>query len=196
MKLYHVLINLLKPLCYLLFRIKMVNKKNIPETGAYIICSNHISNLDPFLIAIGQKRAVHFMAKSELFKFKLLAWFFRKVGAFPVNRGRGDPNAVNEAFQTLKNGHVMGIFPEGTRTFNKEMLRFKPGAAMIAAKMQVPVIPAAIYCKGRIGLFKKITVRFGDPIPYQQLGVTEGSASELKAATQLLMDAVQVLKYE
>jgi 1-acyl-sn-glycerol-3-phosphate acyltransferase len=144
-----------------------------------MICANHISNLDPPLVGCAMQRKIHFMAKEELFKIPILAPIIRTLGAFPVKRGGGDHQALKTSIQLLKNGQVLGIFPEGTRSKTGELGKAHSGAALIALKANSPVVPVAII--GSYRLFRSIKVIFGKPIdvtPYTQgkIGTEQASA--------------------
>src|SRR5690606_10964952 len=97
------------------YRVQIIGIENIPKEGAAILCSNHISELDMFFIGYRIKRLVRYMAKEELFKNPLLRFFITRLGAFPVKRGKGDVGAIKTSLRLLSEGHIVGIFPEGTR---------------------------------------------------------------------------------
>ncbi len=145
------------------YRVKITGTENVPDKGAAVLCSNHIGEIDMFLIGVKLKRLIRYMAKEELFKNPVLAAFIKWLGAFPVKRGRADVESVKTALKLLNDGHIIGIFPEGTRMKNKKekIIKVKPGAAMFAVKTGVPVIPVAI--EGNYKLFSKIRVVFGNP---------------------------------
>src|SRR3989339_619848 len=120
----------------LLYKIEIEGYKNFPKKGGAIVCANHLGNLDMFFIGYKIKRLVHWMAKEELFNNKIFAMILRKIGAFPVKRGTGDLGAIKFAINLIKNEHILGIFPEGTRTIkkNSEEIKLKSGVALIAIK--------------------------------------------------------------
>ena len=191
---YTVLRLIIKPIAWLLFWVKVEGKENIDLSRRYLICPNHISNLDPVLLVLKMpgKMQIHYMAKAELFRSKLGNWFFRKVGAFPVNRGKGDLTAVETAIDVLKNGGYLGIFIEGTRSFDGKPLPPKAGGALIASKTRSGVLPVGISTKGgKVRPFKPITIRIGQYIPYEELGMSDKpGASQIKGATHKMMDAI------
>ena len=157
---------LLMPFYKLLFWYKIKGRENVPDDGAFIVCSNHLSNNDPVLLGIAIKRQVFYMAKAELFKNKFLSWLIRTLGAFPVERGAGDGKAINQAEEVVNDGRLLGIFIEGTRSKTGEFLRPKSGAAIIAHQMNVPVIPVCITPKNKkVKVFRKVTISWGKPIP-------------------------------
>ena len=195
MPLYAIGRALLIPLMKLLFFYKVNGKNNIPKTGGYIVCSNHLSNFDPIFLGITQKRQIFYMAKVELFKNKFFGWLIRKLGAFPVERGKGDGKAIGNAETLIENGNVLGIFIEGTRSKTGEFLRPKAGAAMIAEKVNVPVIPVCITPKNKkIKIFQKVTISWGEPISCEQLGLGSGSGEAVRAATKKIMGEIAALR--
>ena len=186
---------ILIPIFKLLFFYKVNGKENVPSDGSYIICSNHMSNYDPVLLAITQKRQINYMAKAELFKNPFFSWLIRGLGAFPVHRGAGDSKAINEAENVLKEGKLLGIFIEGTRSKTGEFLRPKSGAAIIAQKMNVPVIPVCITPKNKkIRIFQKVTISWGKPITPEQLNLTTSSGEAYRAASKQIMGEIKKLR--
>lgn len=145
------------------YRVSITGYENVPAKGAAVLCSNHIGEIDMFLIGVKTRRLIRYMAKEELFKNPLFGAVIRSLGAFPVKRGRVGTESIKTALKLLEEGHILGIFPEGTRMRNKQNkeVKAKPGAAMFAVKAGVPVIPVAIY--GKYKLFGKIRVIFGKP---------------------------------
>ncbi len=186
-KLYSFLRWLIRPFFKLFFRVKFINPNNLPKEGAYILVSNHISAIDPIIIAIGQKhRYIHFMGKAELFKNKFLSWFFHSIGCFPVDRGKSDRTSVKHFEQVVNEGHIMGIFFEGTRSKTGEFLKPKSGAALIAYDTKTPIIPV---CITKIG--KKRVCHFGEEVSLQELGFENGGAREFREASRRIMDIIK-----
>ena len=125
---------------------EVIGEENIPEKGPFIVACNHASNFDPPLLGTAMRHhLIHFMAKEELFRNPVMGWFLRYVHTFPVHRGRIDRKAVMESFKVLKNGAVLGIFPEGKRTRGGSVGPFHEGFAGIAIKAKVPVLPCLLY---------------------------------------------------
>lgn len=172
----------------LLFRIQIQGTENIPGQGGVLLCSNHISNLDPPMVGIFIKRQIRFMAKEELFQAPLLGPILPKLGAFPVKRGGISKESIRTALNVLREGGVMGIFPEGTR--NSQNAAAKRGAAVFALRSDAAVIPVAII--GQYKLFSKIKVVYGKPVDltaYKGKDAT-GTAEE---ATDKIMAAIRQL---
>lgn len=192
---YSFLVFILRFPLFLFYRYKLINKNNIPDEGRYIIASNHISGPDCIFVGLGQKRYIRFMAKAELFQNKFLNWFFTKMGAFPVNRGKGDTSAINNAKQMIENGEILGIFIEGTRSKSGEFLKPKSGAVMLAHQMDCKIIPCAISCKGlKPSFWRRKYVHFGDPVTVEELGITKASPREYRDASRRLMDIIGDLR--
>ena len=189
---------LVVPIVRVLFPYRIIGRENIPPAGSggLILCCNHISMFDPVWLLIGQKRHIFFMGKEEAFRKRLPAWILRQVGAFPVSRGKGDTGALDEAEHILRQGEVMGIFPEGTRSKTGELLRFKSGTMVLAAKTQTPVLPVCIVTKNqKVKPFRRTTVVFGEVLTPEALSLT-GESPNLRAGTRTLMAAVQKLMEE
>lgn len=182
---------ILHPIIFLLYPWRVTGKENVPKEGAVILCSNHLSNWDPGFLILCLPRRVCFMAKAELFRFKpmgkLLSYLF---GAFPVARGKGDTGALHMAEEVLERGEILGIFPEGTRSRDGRMLRFKSGVALIAARSGASIVPCGIDRRAR--LFHRVNIRIGKPISVEELQLT-GESPNLRHATRLLMARVQEL---
>lgn len=177
----------------LFLRIRYSGKENLPPQGGYVVACNHRSFIDPVILAHGIPRQVCFMAKEELFKNKLLGRVFGALGVFPVSRGKGDMSAVDHAIEILHGGGLLGIFPEGTRSFDGKPLRAKSGMAHIAKTAGVGIIPCALVFTGRMGFWKKAEIKFGEPISYQELFGEEQSGAALKRATKLVMERITQL---
>ncbi|MBR2176482.1 MAG: 1-acyl-sn-glycerol-3-phosphate acyltransferase [Clostridia bacterium] len=187
---------LLIPIFKLLFFYQINGRENIPKDGAYILCSNHLSNCDPVFLAVIQKRQIYYMAKAELFSNPIMSWLYRRLGAFPVHRGAGDGKAINEAEKIVGEGKLLGIFIEGTRSKTGEFLRPKSGASIVAHQMQVPVIPICITPKNKkIKAFQKVIVSVGKPLSVKQLGLEgEAGGEAYRAASKMIMSEIQKLR--
>jgi len=180
-----------------LYRLEVTGLENIPAEGGVILCSNHPWTFDMFFIACKVKRLVHYMAKEELFKNPILAYILTKLGAFPVKRGTGDINSIRTALKILKEGKILGILPEGTRTGFNTLRKVKPkaGAALIAVKANVPIVPAAISGDYR-KLFNKVKVKFGKPFYINSDPDKKYTKEELEEISRNIMDKVYSLLEE
>ncbi len=185
------------PLFKLLFHYRVKGKENLPKDGAFIVCPNHLSNADPMLVSVTQKRQIYYMAKAELFKNPFASAVIRELGAFPVDRGAGDGKAINTAEEVVKDGRLLGIFIEGTRSKTGEFLRPKSGAAVVAFQTKTPVIPVCVTPKNKkIKLFQRVTISWGKPLSPEELGLISGSPAELRNASRRIMDEIKKLREE
>lgn len=143
-----------KPIFTLLYRPEYIGLENIPEDGNVILAGNHTNNLDAALMISGPKRIVHILAKKELFKSKISSWFFTNMGCISVDRSKHDEVAKKKTTDILKDGKVIGIFPEGTINRTSELLLpLKYGAVSFAKKTDAYIVPFSI--TGKYTLFKK-----------------------------------------
>ena len=157
------------PVALVAFRYRAFGRENLPRDGGYVIAAGHVSNLDPWPLGLGifPRRFLRFMAKSELFWFPL-GPIIQACGAFKVHRGRADRDAIDTAVRLAREGHVVAMFPEGTRRRKglrkRHQAQAHSGAARIAIEAGVPLVPAGI--KGTDGLrrFERWRVRYGTPV--------------------------------
>ncbi len=127
-----------------LFRLQITGVEHVPLDGPILVVANHLHNADPVLVSVALPRPLHFMAKKELFSVPVLRWIVRRVGAFPVDRGRADRSAFRRAEATLHHGIAVGMFPEGTRSTTNALAPAHPGAGLIALRSGAPVLPVVI----------------------------------------------------
>ena len=146
-----------------LWGLRVVGAENVPMTGPLIVASNHVAYLDPPVLGAAAPRRIAYMAKIELFRIPGLGPLIAALGAFPVDRGKGDVAAIRTSVKTLREGHAVGIFPEGGR--NPSGLQTpKTGAALLAQLSGAPVVPAYISGTNGARFRRPITVTFGKPI--------------------------------
>lgn len=189
----------LRAIMSIYFRAQYQGRENIPANGGCIITANHMSYIDPPLVGVGCPRPVNFMAKAELFKMPMLGRLLPHLRAFPVHRGAADRQAIRRALQLLQQGEVVGVFPEGTRNRdnNNELLQVQGGAALLALKAEVPIIPAAVWGTGDIdGYFHlprpiRVGVRYGQPLHLAKVESVNREA--IAQASQQIMNAIQEL---
>ena len=174
----NVLYNILKVIYAILLKIlfnpKVVGKENIPLDEGLILAGNHKCFIDPVVVMNSTKRRVYFMAKAEAFKGPL-GLIFKGIGLIKVDRNKSNPLAVIEAEKLLKDGKVVGIFPEGTRNkSNKPILKFRYGAVSIAKRTNVKVVPFVI--RGEYKIFRSnLQIEFGKPIEVVNLEIEEAN---------------------
>jgi 1-acyl-sn-glycerol-3-phosphate acyltransferase len=171
-----------------LYRVEASGKENIPENGGVLLCSNHINNIDPILVGMMASRPVHFMAKEELFTVPVLGKLVPHLNAFPVKRGMSDREALRKGLAILKEGKVLGLFPEGTRSKTGELGKGLAGAGFFALRTDAQIVPCAII--GPYKPFNKVKVVYGKPIDLTGLRENKGSAEQ---ATELIMSEIRKL---
>ncbi len=175
-----------------LFRIKIQGKENIPIKGRVVICSNHVSLLDPIIMAIAVPRQVFFMAKKELFSNGVLGPIIRKLGAFPVDREGADLLAIRNSLKILKNEQALGIFPEGTRIKDQDINNAKPGIAMMSIKGKSSIVP--IHIDTQYKLFSEIKVTIGEIISLTDYFDEKLSIEDYTEISKRVMDDIYKLK--
>lgn len=173
-----------------LFNIRVRGTENIPEgTNAYLICSNHICWIDPIIVCAGFRQKVNIMAKKELFKIPVLAQLIRALGAYPIDRSGGNAGTIKKTIGMLKTGETVCMFPQGTRCSGKTIAEtpLKPGAAMIATKANVPIVPVRIKMKGeRFHLFRKNEIVIGKPISLEEIAYDPEATGEYGRISELI----------
>jgi 1-acyl-sn-glycerol-3-phosphate acyltransferase len=158
--LYHLFNGLvITPMLYAYFRVRIYGVENVPQKGALIAACNHGSYFDPPIVSHCLRRPVAYMAKEELFQIPILRQAITLYGAYSVNRETSDRGAIRAAITCLKQGWIAGIFLTGTRTPDSRIIDPKLGAAMIAAKTQVPLLPVSLWGTEKI-------LRKGSPFPH------------------------------
>ncbi len=178
------------------FRYSVNDKDKFPKNGRVIVCCNHLCNSDAIRLAFTQHRQIYYMAKAELFQNKVLARLFSALGAYAVQRGKGDKGALNKAGQLLEQEQALGIFIEGTRSKTGELLQPKAGAVMLANKYNAPILPCCITGKGgKVPKpLHKCIISYGDMIQPEELGIVEGTGAELRNASRLVMSKIAELR--
>lgn len=174
-----------------LYRIEVIGKENFPSEGGVLLCTNHIDNFDPLVVGAMAPRPVHFMAKAELFSVPVLGKIVPHVNAFPVKRGLSDREALRKGLSILKEGKVLGLFPEGTRSKTGELGKGLAGAGFFALRTEAYVVPCAII--GPYKPFRKLKVAYGKPIKMDKIREDKASAEQ---ASELIMDEIRKLILE
>jgi 1-acyl-sn-glycerol-3-phosphate acyltransferase len=171
------------------YKPEIIGAENMPKTGGVLLCTNHIHNYDPPLVGVASPREVHFMAKAELFSVPVLKYIMPMINAFPVKRGMSDKTALKTGMNLLKEGKVVGLFPEGTRSKTGEIGEGLAGAGFFALKSDAHIVPCAIVGEYKKG--KSLKVVFGKPIDFTHFREQKASAKE---ATELIMKHIGQLK--
>jgi 1-acyl-sn-glycerol-3-phosphate acyltransferase len=192
---------LLGPLLRLLFGPDMEGAEHVPEEGAAIIASNHLSFADHFLMPVKLPRIVYSLAKLEYFTGKglrgrLTAAFFRNVGSVPVDRagGRAADPALQTALRILGEGKLFCLYPEGTRSPDGRLYKGRTGVARLALASGVPVIPCAMIGTDEVmppgqvvPKVHKVVVRFGKPLDFSRYAGMESDRFILRSVTDEIM---------
>lgn len=195
---YVVVVAIVSVLFRVLFSFEYYGKEIIDSYKTngrpYIVCPNHVSAIDPVFVVIarGRGRKLTVMAKEELFKIKILGWFFGKLGAIPVARGTGDKAVLEKAINDVADGAGALIFPEGTRGNGNDMGKLKSGAFAIAAQTKADIIPVRIIYHtkdGNMKLFCRVTVVFGTPLKIEDTQLDTGSRQKIREAKALMEEA-------
>ncbi len=184
------------------FRYEAVGGENIPESGPFLLASNHASYLDPPLVGLGVRRQIYFLAKKELFNTPL-GLIFRAFNAIPVDRDRMERQTLKQMLGLFKKGEGLLIFPEGTRSDDGSLKEAKQGVGLITYLARVPVIPA--YLKGSDRILprrakfvrpSRCTVYYGKPVVLEQLYSQERSRQLYREIGSEIMRGIGALKNE
>ena len=178
----------------LFYNFRIEGWENVPEKEGVIIASNHRSYADPVILTMPMKRPDTYMAKEELFHNKIFGAFIRFLGAFPVKRGAGDMQVIDDCVDILESGRNVVIFPEGTRSKENKVGRGKTGVALIAAKSGADVLPMGIVFEGpKLHFRSKVTLKIGKLIKSEELDIGDGSPKQLKLIKKRIMDSITEL---
>ncbi len=180
-----------------LYRLHAEGQENLPQDGGYVLAANHTSNLDPWPLGmpLWPTRFLRFMAKSELYWWPL-KYVISGAGGFPVRRGERDAEAIETAVELARQGYVVAMFPHGTRQRKGLLKKYQPkahtGAARIALEAGVPLVPTAIAGTDRLLRLERLRVRYGKPIPLDDLGALDPTEAT-RVATDRLMAEIERL---
>jgi len=184
--------------CYT--RTKVVGKHNIPSSGAFLLAPIHRSNIDTPLAAYVSSRRLRFMGKDSIWKYKPIGKIMTGLGAFPVTRGSADLEALKRCIAIVQSGEPLVMFPEGTRHYGPEVQPLFDGAAYIALKTGVPIVPAAIAgtedvmrSGSKAIRFKKCRMVIGKPIAADVPGGGRASREQIGDLTVQLQNELQRL---
>jgi 1-acyl-sn-glycerol-3-phosphate acyltransferase len=196
----------LSPIARLLYRPRVIGRRNVPKRGAVILASNHLAFIDSVVIPLTAPRRVQFLAKSYYFEGRgFVGWirrtFFSGIGAVGVQRGAGQAaqEALEQSRRILESGNAFAVYPEGTRSLDGRLYRGRTGVAWLALTTGAPVVPV-----GLIGTdllqpqgttfprFRRVTVAFGEPIDLSDIA-GDASGRARREATDRIMSAIQGL---
>ena len=185
----------------LFFRLRIVHRERMLQSGPVILAVNHQSYLDPPLAGTACDRAVYFLARGSLLDVPLLGWLLPKLNVIPVNQEGIDRSALKALIRVLKAGNAALIFPEGSRTVDGSLQPAEPGLGLIIAKTLAPVVPMRIFGahealpRGGGGLhFVPITIVIGEPIFFTAADLSPPGKDLYKRLSQRVMDAIAALR--
>ena len=179
---------------FIFFPRTVIGRENLPKSGNFLVASNHISNLDPFIVGVSCKRRFSYIAKEELFENKFVGFILRNLDAFPIKRQASDLRALRQTILKLNRGKTIVLFPEGTRKRKGQFRKIQAGIAFLAVKTKLPVVP--VYLEGSDKVLppdsnwikrSPVTVKIGKPIDidYQK---------DYPAISKYIMEQVYSLK--
>ncbi len=198
---------LLGPLLRVLWPTRVTGIENVPAEGGAILASNHLAVADSFFMPNRVPRRVTFPAKQEYFtepgfKGRLKKWFFTGAGQFPIDRSGGTAAqaAIDTAVRLLREGHLLGIYPEGTRSPDGRLYKGKTGVARIALEARVPVIPVAMVGTEKVNPIgsrmwwpRRLEIHFGEPLDFSRYDGMDRDRYVLRAVTDEVMTDVMRL---
>lgn len=180
--------------------VTLIGQENIPKTGGVILAANHISYLDPPVVGCYLRRQLHYMAKEELFRSRVVGAWMRWVGTFPVRRGTPDRKALKHAIDLLGQGRIVCIFPEGTRSPDGKLQAPELGIGLIALRSGAPIVPAAIIGTDKVlpphstRLYRhRVKVVYGRPLTFPSLCQGKETRQSLEEVGQSTMSAISEL---
>jgi 1-acyl-sn-glycerol-3-phosphate acyltransferase len=197
--LYSLIAGLSWPFLYGLFRLRARGREHLPAEGGYVLACNHVSSFDPWPLGLPlwPRRCLRFMAKSELYWWPLKL-VVDGAGAFPVRRGQADVEAIDTAVRLAREGHVVAMFPEGTRRakglVKRHEARPRSGAARIAIEAGVPLVPAAVAGTDRLLRLGPLRVAYGPPVEIDDLRGGDDVRGASLEATERLMARIAELE--
>lgn len=181
-------------------RMRIDGRENLPRTGAYVLAPVHRSYVDTPIVACLTPRRIRFMGKQEMWKYPRLGWLFSVLGAFPVNRGTADREALSRSVAVLDNGEPLVLFPEGERKDGPRIHPLFDGAAYVAARAGVPIIPVGIGGSARVMPRhakmlrpRKVHVIVGEPIHIERSASGRPPRAAVTAASERLSQELQRL---
>ena len=187
---YRVARGLVEMFCRAYFRVEIRGREHVPTSGAYVIAPVHRSNVDTLLAGCLTRRRIRFMGKDSLWKYRWTGALFSSLGAFPVHRGTPDREALRTCEEALRGGEPVVLFPEGTRQSGSAVQPLFEGAAFVAARAGVPIVPVGIggsewaMPKGKKRIVPvKVVIVVGPPLPAPER--TEGARLSRRAVAEI-----------
>jgi 1-acyl-sn-glycerol-3-phosphate acyltransferase len=190
------------PLLRIVFMPKVSGTENVPKKGGVLLAGNHLSYFDWLFVPLVMSRMVRYVAKAEYFEGGFKKFFFTNTGNVPIDRSGASAaeGALITAKKILNDGHIFGIYPEGTRSHDGRLYKGKVGVAVIAIETGVPVVPVAVIGTDklapqgkRFGRWTRPVIRFGEPMSFAQYAGQENDREVLRKVTDEIMEAIQKL---
>jgi len=185
----------------LCFRLRVIHRERMIQSGPVILAMNHQSYLDPPLAGITCDRAIYFLARRTLMEVPLLGWLLPKLNVIPVNQEGIDRSALKALIRVLKSGNGALVFPEGSRTLDGNLQPAEPGLGLVIAKTLAPVVPMRIFGahealpRGGGGLhFVPITIVIGEPIFFTVIDLKSREKNLYGQLSQRVMNAIAALE--
>lgn len=172
----------------LFYKLEIIGLENVDPNQNYVICGNHSSLHDPFLLGGVMPLQARFMSKKENFKYKIVGWVIDKVGVFPVDRDGNDIKAIKTALTILKGKDNLALFPEATRNKGYDPLPVKAGLAMLSIRTKTPILPITIDSKFK--LFSKVRVVFHKPFEFSEYYDQKVDSEKLEALSQEVINDI------
>ena len=200
---YWIGYNLSRLIGRLCFRLRIMHRERMIQTGPVILAMNHQSYLDPPLAGIACDRAIYFLARRTLMDLPLFRWLLPKLNVIPVNQEGIDRSALKALIRVLKSGNAALVFPEGARTLDGNLQPAQPGVGLVIAKTLAPVVPMRIFGahqalpRGGGGLhFVPITIVVGEPIFFTPVELESPAKNRYEQISQRVMDAIAALRMD
>ncbi|MFA5654479.1 MAG: 1-acyl-sn-glycerol-3-phosphate acyltransferase [Desulfomonilia bacterium] len=192
-----------RPVIKSLFSVDIKGLEHIPEQGPAVLLSNHTSFMDSLILGAFPRRNIWFMAKNSEYRGRLLTWALRHARSFPVRRYTIDAQAVRNAVRVINQGHILGIYPEGERTWDNSLLPFRSGTIRLVLALGKPVIPVGI--SGAYELMPRWTssirrspvrIRIGPPLMFDHIPVPQQTRADIMEAERVLRTHIHHLSGE
>lgn len=191
MKFYNFVTGVLNVFSRVFFKFRVEGIENIPQEGSIIIAANHKSNLDPIFLAacMHKNRPITAVAKKELFKIKPLGYILNKLNVIPINREKPDVSTIKNILRSIKDGYVLGIFPEGTRIKEPGFGQAKAGLSVFAIKGKAQVVPISIISNYK--LFNRVTIYIDKPISFEEYYKQKLTTEENERLAQNVLEVIK-----
>lgn len=200
---YKALRAVLRPLAMHVYHLEAIGIENVPENGPVILASNHVSFMDSVWVPVSVPRPIVYLAKAEYFDSWKSGWFFRSLGMIPLDRqSRNDAeSALGAAVRLLREGGVLGVYPEGTRSPDGRLYRGRTGVARLVLRSGAPVVPVGVSGSREVmpkgarlpSLSGKVIVRFGKPLVFAGHVQMQETESTLRTITDEVMFQIMAL---